>query len=56
MKRRAFLQSSLAASCLPFASSTLRGAEGDASGRQYLVWSRYVLESSQQHDLVSAFL
>ena len=56
MKRRAFLQSSLAASCLPFASSTLQAAEGDSSARQYLVWSRYVLENLQQHERVSRFL
>ena len=56
MKRRAFLQSSLAASCLPFASSALPAAEGDSSGRQYLVWTRYVLDNQQQHDLVSEFL
>lgn len=56
MKRRAFLQSSLAATCLPFASSALQGAEDDSSGRQYLVWTRYVLEDARQHELVSGFL
>ncbi len=56
MKRRAFLQSSLAASCLPFASTSMLSAAEDGDGRQFLIWSRYVLQDARQHDLVSNFL
>jgi hypothetical protein len=55
MKRRAFLQSSLAVTALPFVSSSLQAASDD-QGRQSLLWMRYVLQNAQQHDLVSQFL
>lgn len=55
MKRRAFLQSSLAVTALPFVSSSLQAA-GDDQGRQSLLWMRYVIQNTQQHDLVSQFL
>lgn len=55
MKRRAFLQSSLAATCLPLAASSLRAAES-AGEPLHLVWTRYVCDSPQQREQVSGFL
>ncbi len=55
MKRRAFLQSSLAATCLPLAASALRAAD-EASEPQHLVWTRYGCDNVQQREQVSSFL
>jgi hypothetical protein len=57
MKRRTFLQSTLAASCLPLsAGSTVRSAAANQTGRQVLDWRRYVISSEDQQAKVSSFL
>ncbi len=59
MKRRDFLKSSLAASCVPLALSDVMSTKAvgqQPEGRQFLEWRRYVLSKAEQRRLVSNFL
>jgi hypothetical protein len=57
MKRRTFLQSTLAAGCLPVSlgASITSAAEGQ-SPRQFLLWRRYAIADEAQQTRVSDFL
>lgn len=57
MKRRTFLQSTLAAGCLPLSlGATPSAAADDPSPRQFLLWRRYSIADDAQQTRVSDFL
>ncbi len=56
MKRRTFLQSTLAASCLPLVTPRRGSAADDVSDRQLLDWRQYRINNDTQHEMVSTFL
>ena len=55
MKRRTFLQSSLAAGSLPLLSG-LQVSAADDDARKLLSWRRYVCKQEREQDVVSDFL
>jgi hypothetical protein len=54
MKRRTFLQSTIAASCLPLAAHG-QGGDDNQPARQFLEWRRYTIANDNQYELVSRF-
>ena len=56
MKRRDFMASTLAATCLPFAAMASSAVAADGSERQLLELRRWTLENESQQQQVSQFL
>lgn len=56
MKRREFLQTSIAAGCLPWVAQRSLLADDGNTERQFLSWRQYVCKDRRQHEAVSAFL